>query len=128
MTLFAEVFGLSISEGALVAAVARLGETVGPMAEAIAAEVRAAPVVGSDETSMRVDGQTWWAWVFQTAQAAVFHIRPRRNADVLLSFLAGQAPGTWVSDLFGAQLRAPILPGPRVRLFAARDMMGIVSD
>lgn len=107
VTLLAEVFELAISEGALVAAVARLGTTLASEAEAIAAEVRAAAVVGSDETSVRVDGQTWWAWVFQTATAAVFRIRPRRNADVLLAFLGGQAPGTWVSDLFGAQLKAP---------------------
>ncbi len=107
VTVFAEVFGLQISEGALVAAVARLGTRLAPEAQAITAAVRAAPVVGSDETSMRVDGQTWWAWVFQTATAAVFRIRPRRNADVLLTFLDGAAPGTWVSDLYGAQLKAP---------------------
>lgn len=107
VTLFAEVYGLAISEGALVAAVARLGARLLPAAEAIAAEVRAAPVVGSDETSVRVDGQLCWAWVFQTAWAAVFRIQPRRNADVLLTFLEGKQPGTWVSDLFGAQLKAP---------------------
>jgi transposase len=107
VTLFAEVFGLRLSEGALVAAVARLGVRLGPLADAIADEVRAAAVVGSDETSVRVDGQTWWAWVFQTARAAVFRLQPRRNGDVLLAFLAGAAPGTWVSDLYGAQLRAP---------------------
>jgi transposase len=107
VTVFAEVFGLRISEGALVAAVGRLGTALVPQAEAIADEVRAADVVGSDETSMRVDGQTWWAWVFQTPMAAVFRLQPRRNGAVLLAFLAGGAPGTWVSDLYGAQLRAP---------------------
>jgi transposase len=107
VTLFAEVFGLRLSEGALVAAVARLGTRLEPAAAAIADEVRAADVVGSDETSVRVDGQTWWAWVFQTATAAVFRLQPRRNGDVLLAFLAGAEPGTWVSDLYGAQLKAP---------------------
>jgi transposase len=107
VTLFAEVFGLRLSAGALVAAVARLGTKLAPQAEQIADAVRAADVVGSDETSVRVDGATWWAWVFQTARAALFRIQPRRNADVLLTFLDGTRPGTWVSDLFGAQLRAP---------------------
>jgi transposase len=105
--LFAEVFGLRLSEGALVAAVARLGTKLAPAAEDIAAAVREAPVVGSDETSMRVDGKPWWAWVFQTATAAVFRIEPRRNAAVVLTFLAGKQPGTWVSDLFSAQRKAP---------------------
>ncbi|HEY8742956.1 MAG TPA: IS66 family transposase [Chloroflexota bacterium] len=107
VTLFAEVFGLQLSEGALVAAVARLGAKLAPDAETIARDVRAAPVVGSDETSMRVDGKLWWAWVFQTATAAVFRIEPRRNAAVVLAFLAGKQPGTWVSDLFSAQRKAP---------------------
>jgi len=107
VTLFADVFGVQLSEGALVAAVARLGTKLAPAAETIASAVRAAPVVGSDETSMRVDGKLWWAWVFQTATAAVFRIEPRRNAAVVLAFLAGQQPGTWVSDLFSAQRKAP---------------------
>jgi transposase len=107
VTLFSEVFGLRISEGALVGAVGRLGSALLPQAEALAEEVRSAAVVRSDETSMRVDGQPWWAWVFGTATAAVFRLAPRRNGDVLLAFLAGAAPGTWVSDLYGAQLRAP---------------------
>jgi len=107
VTLFAEVFGLVISEGALVAAVARLGTKLAPAAADIAAAVRAAAVVGSDETSMRVAGKTWWAWVFQTPTAAVFRIEPRRNAAVLLGFLDGKQPGTWVSDLFSAQRTAP---------------------
>jgi transposase len=107
VTLFGEVCGLAISEGALVAAVARLGTKLVPAAEEIAAVVRAAPVVGSDETSMRVDGTMWWAWVFQTATAAVFRLHPRRNADVLLTFLDGAQPGVWVSDLLASQLKAP---------------------
>lgn len=107
VTLFGEVFGLRISEGALVAAVGRLGAKLAPAAAAIADEVRTAAVVRSDETSMRLDGQTWWAWVFGTASAAVFRLAPRRNGEVLLAFLAGATPGTWVSDLYGAQLRAP---------------------
>ncbi len=107
VTVFAEVFDLRISEGALVAAVARLGDKLAPAAAAIAREVRAAAVVGSDETSVRVDGETWWGWVFQTVQAAVFRIQPRRNADVLVTFLDGATPGTWVSDLLASQLKAP---------------------
>jgi transposase len=107
VTLFAEVFGLRLSEGAVVAAVGRLGTALVPQAAAIADEVRAAAVVHSDETSMRLDGQTWWAWVFGTASAVVFRLAPRRNGEVLLGFLAGATPGTWVSDLYGAQLRAP---------------------
>ena len=107
VSLFAEVFGLQISEGALVAAVARLSTKLAPLAADIAASVRGAAVLGSDETSMRVNGKTWWAWVFQTATAAVFRLQPRRNAAGVLSFLDGRQPQVWVSDLLGSQLLAP---------------------
>jgi transposase len=104
--VFRGLFGLDISEGAVVEAVGRLGQTLLPAAAAIAAEVRAAPVVGSDETSARVDGTNWWEWVFQTGTAAYHCIVRRRNTAVVLSFLDGVIPQCWVSDLWKPQLKA----------------------
>ena len=57
--LMGEVFGLSISEGAIANILARAQTPLVAAAEAIAAVVRASPVVGSDETSARVHGKTW---------------------------------------------------------------------
>jgi len=105
--LFAGLFGVRVSEGALVEAVGRLGQALRPHAEAIAAEVRAAPVIGSDETSARVDGVTWWEWVFQTPTAAYHTIQRRRNTEVVLTFLDGAVPSCWTSDLWKPQLAAP---------------------
>lgn len=105
--LFGGVFGLQVSEGALVAAVGRLGEALRPAAEAIGEEVRTSPVVGSDETGARVDGATWWEWVFGTPTAAYHAIVRRRNTEVVLSFLDGATPAVWVSDLWKPQLAAP---------------------
>jgi transposase len=105
--LLQEVFGLTISEGAVVDAVARVGAALAPAAAAIAATVRQAPVVGSDETSARVDGVNYWEWVFQTDTAAYHVIQRRRNTEVVLSFLNGATPQVWVSDLWKPQLLAP---------------------
>jgi transposase len=104
--LLADLTGLQISEGALVEAVGRLGQALLPAAEAIAADVRAAPVIGSDETSARVDGVNWWEWVFQTPTAAYHTIQRRRNTAVVLAFLNGVQPQAWVSDLWKPQLAA----------------------
>jgi transposase len=104
--VFRGLFGLDISEGAVVEAVGRLGQALLPAAAAIAAEVRSAPVVGSDETSARVDGTNWWEWVFQTVTAAYHCIVRRRNTEVVLSFLDGVSPQCWVSDLWKPQLKA----------------------
>jgi len=105
--LFADLAGLQLSEGTLVEAVGRLGQALRPAAELIAAEVRASPVVGSDETSARVDGLTWWEWVFQTPTAAYHTIQRRRNTEVVLTFLDGTIPRVWTSDLWKPQLKAP---------------------
>jgi transposase len=101
------LFGLQVSEGALVAAVGRLEQALLPHAEAIAEEVRQSPVIGSDETSARVDGVNWWEWVFQTATAAYHTIQRRRNTEVVLTFLNGTIPRCWTSDLWKPQLAAP---------------------
>lgn len=104
--VFRGLFGLAVSEGALVEAVSRLHTALAPAAAAIAAEVRTAAVIGSDETSARVDGVTHWHWVFQTPTAAYHTIQRRRNTEVVLSFLNGTVPRCWTSDLWKPQLAA----------------------
>jgi transposase len=105
--LLGELYGLRVSAGALVAAVQRVAAALEPQAQAIAAQVRQGGVVGSDETGARVDGLTWWEWVFATADAAYHTSQRRRNSDVVLTFLAGSQPDVWVSDLWKPQLAAP---------------------
>ena len=56
--LLAEVFGLTISEGAIANILARAEAPLLAAAQPIADAVRASPVVGSDETSARVGGKT----------------------------------------------------------------------
>lgn len=99
-------FGLRVSEGAIANALRRVAERLAPQAATIREQVRASPVIGSDETSARVNGQTWWQWVFQTPTATYHVIAPRRNGAVVEAFQAGTATGTWVSDLWKPQLNA----------------------
>jgi hypothetical protein len=99
------VFGLRISEGAIDLALRRLAGRARPAYEAIGAEVRAGPVIGSDEAGARVAGQTAWQWVFQTPEASYHVIVPRRNAEVIAAFLREARPEGWVSDLWSPQLQ-----------------------
>jgi transposase len=100
-----DVFGLQISEGGIDRALRRLAERARPTYEAIGAEVRAGPVIGSDETGARVAGKTAWQWVFQTPTASYHVIVPRRNAEVIAAFLGETRPEGWVSDLWSPQLQ-----------------------
>ena len=101
-----ELWHLRVSQGAIVNALARVAQRLAPQAAAIREQVRASPVIGSDETSARVNGRTHWQWVFQTPTASYHVIVPRRNGDVVQDFLGDAVPETWVSDRWKPQLGA----------------------
>ena len=101
--LMGEVFGLSISEGALCNILARARAPLQAAAETITARVREARVVCSDETSVRVAGSTWWEWVFVTKAAVLHLIRPSRGRAVPEAVFACVRPAVWVSDALGSQ-------------------------
>jgi transposase len=105
-TLGRDLWRLAISQGALANALRRVAARLQAPAEAIREQVRASPVIGSDETSARVDGRTGWQWVFQTPTASYHVIGPRRNGQVVADFLGAAVPQTWVSDLWKPQLNA----------------------
>jgi transposase len=102
--LMDEVFGLSISEGAIANILARAQTPLVAAAETIADAVRASPVVGSDETSARVRGKTHWQWVLLSTTAICHIIADTRAAAVVTTFLRGAQPQVWVADRYGGQL------------------------
>ncbi len=102
--LMTEVFGLSISEGAIANILARAQTPLMAAADTIAAAVRASPVVASDETSARVGGKTWWQWVLLSSTAICHVIADTRAASVVTTFLQGAQPEIWVADRYGGQL------------------------
>jgi transposase len=102
--MFKGLFGLEISEGAIANIFSRAAEPFAAEAERIDAEVRAAPVIASDETSARIEGQTGWQWVFGSATAVAHRIAASRGKAVVSEFLKGAAPEVWVSDRLGAQM------------------------
>jgi transposase len=66
-------------------------------------QVKAAAVVASDETSVRVMKKTHWEWVFVTAFAVLHIIRPSRGADVVRALFGDIRPLVWISDSLGSQ-------------------------
>lgn len=106
VTVCQELFGLTISEGLVANVLRRAAARLAPQAAAIQQQVRASPVVGSDETSARVQGRTWWQWVFQTPEASYHVIGPRRNTAVVEAFQADTSAEVWGSDLYAPQLKA----------------------
>jgi transposase len=101
--LFLHLYALQISEGALDAMLQRAKPGFDNEVAAILARLRRARIVGSDETSVRVDGRTHWNWVFQNDQVVIHVVRNSRAASVVTETMAGHRPSIWVSDLYGAQ-------------------------
>ena len=101
--LFLHLFALRISEGALDAMLRRAKPGLDHEVAAILARLRRSRIIGSDETSVRIDGRTHWNWVFQNDQVVIHVVRNSRAAGVVADVLAGHRPSIWVSDLYGAQ-------------------------
>jgi transposase len=102
--LMRDLFGLEISEGALV----NLLEDSAPAFEVQTSRIKqcllAGTALASDETGVRVGKTTFWTWVFHHADSACFVIRPSRGKAVVREFLGDFRPEVWISDRLGAQM------------------------
>ena len=124
-----DVFGVALSQGGATDVVRRAGQAAQPQAEAIGAQVRQSAVIGSDETSARVNGDNWWQWTFRSV-AGIYHtIRDSRGADVILAFLQerGSWVEVWVSDCLPAQLKAPAQQFQLCLAHQLRDLQGVID-
>jgi transposase len=102
-----DLFGVAISEGGTSALMQRAGVAAQPVATEIGTQVVQSAVIGSDETSARVAGRTWWQWVFRSAVGVYFLLRASRGAKVIEEVMGKQQAECWVSDCLSAQLKAP---------------------
>ncbi|QQP87460.1 IS66 family transposase (plasmid) [Skermanella sp. TT6] len=98
-----ELFGLTISEGAIANALRRMGVAFDTACAAIKAKLLGAPVIASDETTTRVNGVTHWQWVFHSGQAVLHTIAPGRGRAVPAGILGGHRPEVWISDRYAGQ-------------------------
>jgi transposase len=101
-----DVLGLRLSPGAIANALGRVATRAGPAVERIREQVRASPVINSDETGARVAGDNRCHWVFQTPTASYQLIATTKGAAVIAEFLGDQRPAVWGSDAAPAQLGA----------------------
>jgi Transposase IS66 family len=76
----------------------RLAAKVKPQYDAIAAALRQAPVVHSDETSWWVAGPGWWLWVFATQLLTFYVVAQSRGRELLNDILGKDFGGVLVSD------------------------------
>jgi transposase len=101
------LYAVEISQGGIDHIMQRAGQNALAQVPTILATVTNAPVIYSDETGCRVDGDCWWEWVFCTAKAVLHVIRDNRSADIIREVMGKLQAEVWVSDCHSAQLIAP---------------------
>jgi transposase len=98
-----ELFGLTISEGAVAGAFRRTGDELEAACRLIQDKLLTARIIASDETTTRVGGGAHWQWVFLSDKAVLHKIAPSRARSVADDVLRGHKPDVWVSDRYAGQ-------------------------
>jgi transposase len=101
--MFRDVFGLCVSEGALMNMFIRSHARFEIEAEKAKALLRKARVVASDETGVRIEGTNSYHWLFHCKDAVVHQPDHSRGARVVCEMMDGHAPEVWISDRYSAQ-------------------------
>lgn len=103
-TLLSTLFGLDVSEGAIVEMLRASRTAFAAQREAIRARLLSGTVLQSDETGLRVGKANWYLWVFHHEDSAVFVAKPTRAQTVVSDFLGDVRPDYWVSDRYAGQM------------------------
>src|ERR1700692_440043 len=121
---FSDLFGLTISQGALMNMFARTARAFDEKKGQALAVLRKASFVASDETGVRIEGVNAYHWAFCCKSAVVHMADFTRSAEVVRKTMNGHQPRVWTSDRYSAQQRpgtlhqtlpAQTLVRPRVR-------------
>ncbi len=102
--VLADLFGLAISEGALVNILDASRKAFSAQTCLIKARLLAGTTLASDETGLRVGKANWWLWVFHHADSAVFVADRHRSKAVVEAFLGEHRPDYWISDRYSGQM------------------------
>ena len=101
--VFGDLFGLNISQGALMNMFKRAAPIFAARRDDALVTLRRATVVACDETGMRIEGCNGYQWVFCAPDAVVHTAAFSRAAQVVRDAMAGHQPDVWISDRYTGQ-------------------------
>jgi len=123
-----DLFGVTLSEGGEACILARAGQAAAPRAETLRLQLQTSPVIGSDETGARIDGRTWWEWVFVTPEVIYHAIHPKRNRAVIPQVMGTACAQVWLSDCWQPQLQAPREHFQLCLTHQIRNLQGLIEQ
>jgi transposase len=95
------LFGLDLTEAAMLHCVVSVAEAFGPRYEELKQELLKEKSIHGDETSWRIKGRNHWLWAFLGRWSVVYEVDRSRGKDVPRRVL-GDYRGTVISDSWGA--------------------------
>jgi transposase len=94
-------FGLEITKGGITQLVDRVRDRTQRSYQQVVEHIRAAGVVGLDETGLRQQGMNGWVWLARTQRASLFRIELSRGSWVAEAMLGEGFVGVVCSDFYG---------------------------
>jgi len=92
------LFGLKMSPATILDLTRRAADAVRSEYDSILNNIRCAPILYVDETSIHVQGEIHWIWSFSTPSESFFVIRKSRGMKVLMEILTRRFKGIIVCD------------------------------
>lgn len=102
-----DLCGLTVSHGALVKQVRRLGRWLGESADAIGRRLRAGAYVNADETGLRVGGVNHWLFALTNPDCTLYRVDKRRSSAVVRRVLGERYAGHVISDFLPTYNKLP---------------------
>lgn len=100
-----DLFGLNICGSTIKNQLVAFSESSSGSYELIRSYINTSQVVGSDETSAKVDGDKKWIWTFQNKQATYLCCEDKREGGVITKHFPNHFPKSiYVSDQYSSQL------------------------
>lgn len=84
--LFSDVFKLPISQGSIGNLLQRLGDKSQVVYDAIQNSISKSKFVGGDETGLKVNGDKFWAWIWQNSMLTFIAISINRGKQTVQKF------------------------------------------
>lgn len=101
--MFSDMLKITVNEGTIGTILQKTGEQGEVLYKKIQAMVSTGVYRGSDETGVRVNGKTWWEWVWQNTKASYYVIDKSRGYGVVEKEMAREYQGVHVADCWSAQ-------------------------
>ena len=101
--VFADLFGLKLSQGALMNMFLRTAPVFAAGRDKALVALRRAEVIACDETGVRIEGCNAYQWVFCASDAVVHTADFTRAGQVVRDTMNGHQPEVWISDRYTAQ-------------------------